>query len=99
MSNSSFSLTQLEQKNAFVRRHIGPGEQEMQSMLDAIGATSIDDLISQTVPADIALPKPIETGEGATEVQALAELKAVASKNKLTVLSLVWAITILTYPM
>ena len=83
MSNSSFSLTQLEQKNAFVRRHIGPGEQEMQSMLDAIGATSIDDLISQTVPADIALPKPIETGEGATEVQALAELKAVASKNKI----------------
>ncbi len=81
MSNSSPTLAQLEQKNAFTRRHIGPGEQEIQTMLDTIGAESLADLMSQTVPAGIELDKPIEVGEGETEVNALAALKAVAQKN------------------
>ena len=81
MSNSSPTLAQLEQKNAFTRRHIGPGEQEIQAMLDTIGAESLADLMSQTVPAGIELEKPIEVGEGETEVNALAALKAVAQKN------------------
>lgn len=83
MSNSSITLAQLEQKNAFTRRHIGPGEEEIQSMLAAVGADSLSDLMAQTVPAAIQLEKPIETGDGATEVEALAALKAVASKNKI----------------
>lgn len=83
MSNTSLTLAQLEQKNAFVRRHIGPGEEEISAMLETIGAESLDQLMSQTVPAGIALDKPIEVGEGATEVEALAELKAVATKNKI----------------
>ncbi|MCW8107114.1 aminomethyl-transferring glycine dehydrogenase [Alteromonas ponticola] len=83
MSNSSLTLAQLEQKNAFVRRHIGPGEDEIQAMLDAIGASSLDDLMEQTVPSGIQLDKPIEVGEGATEVEALAALKKVAGKNKI----------------
>ena len=83
MSNTSPTLAQLEQKDAFVRRHIGPGEDEIQQMLSVIGATSLDDLIEQTVPNGIALPKALEVGNGATEVEALAELKAVASKNKI----------------
>ncbi|NMH59161.1 aminomethyl-transferring glycine dehydrogenase [Alteromonas ponticola] len=83
MSNSSLTLAQLEQKNAFVRRHIGPGEEEIQAMLDTIGASSLDDLMDQTVPSGIQLDKPIEVGEGATEVEALAALKKVAGKNKI----------------
>ena len=83
MSNSSLTLAQLEQKNAFVRRHIGPGEDEIQAMLASVGADSLDDLMAQTVPAAIQLDKPIEVGEGETEVNALAALKAVAGKNKI----------------
>ncbi len=83
MSNASISLAQLEQKNAFVGRHIGPSEEEIQQMLDKVGASSLDDLIEQTVPKSICLDKPIETGEGATEVEALAALKATAAKNKI----------------
>ncbi|MBU2979368.1 aminomethyl-transferring glycine dehydrogenase [Alteromonas sp. C1M14] len=82
MSNSSLTLAQLEQKNAFTRRHIGPGEEEIQAMLTAVGADSLTDLMTQTVPASIQLDKPIEVGEGETEVNALAALKAVAGKNK-----------------
>ncbi|APE02767.1 glycine dehydrogenase (aminomethyl-transferring) [Alteromonas mediterranea] len=83
MSNTSPTLAQLEQKDTFIRRHIGPGKGEIEEMLSAIGATSLDDLIEQTVPAGIALPEPLKCGEGATEVEALSELKAVAQKNKI----------------
>ncbi|MEQ5808711.1 aminomethyl-transferring glycine dehydrogenase [Alteromonas sp. NFXS44] len=83
MSNSSLTLAQLEQKNAFIRRHVGPGEEEIQAMLASVGADSLDDLMAQTVPAAIQLDKPIEVGSGETEVDALAALKAVASKNKI----------------
>jgi glycine dehydrogenase len=83
MSHASFTLAQLEQKNAFVRRHVGPGESEIKSMLDVVGASSLDDLMTQTVPTSIQLEQPIQTGEGATEVEALASLKAIASDNKI----------------
>jgi glycine dehydrogenase len=82
MSLSHFSLLELEQKQDFVRRHIGPSEVEMAEMLASIGAESLDDLMQQTVPESIRLPQPLKVGEAQTEVDALAYLKTVASKNK-----------------
>jgi glycine dehydrogenase len=82
MSNQPITLAQLEQPMDFVRRHIGPGQQEIATMLDAIGAESLDDLMEQTVPAAIRLPEPLDVGIAETEVDALAQLKAVAGKNK-----------------
>ncbi|MDP5133395.1 MAG: aminomethyl-transferring glycine dehydrogenase, partial [Paraglaciecola sp.] len=83
MSLANFSLSQLEQSKDFIRRHIGPSESEIASMLDTVGAKSLDDLIQQTVPSSILSPSPLKVGEAQTEVQALAYLKSVASKNKL----------------
>ncbi|GAB3018491.1 aminomethyl-transferring glycine dehydrogenase [Bowmanella dokdonensis] len=83
MSDTNLSLSQLEQKQDFVRRHIGPGEAEMASMLETVGASSLDDLIQQTVPAAIRLPQPLKLGESQTETEALANLKAMAKKNKI----------------
>lgn len=80
-SNTPASLLELEQPNDFIRRHIGPGKGEMEEMLSFIGANSLDDLMQQTVPAGIRLPEPLNVGEAQTEVNALAELKAVAGKN------------------
>ncbi|MCE1658628.1 glycine dehydrogenase (aminomethyl-transferring), partial [Enterobacter hormaechei] len=42
----------------------------------------LDELTNNIVPRDIALPEPPAVGEGATEQQALAELKAMASQNQ-----------------
>ena len=52
MSNA-FSLTDLEQTDDFIRRHIGPDAAEQQAMLDALGANSLEDLVGQTVPQSI----------------------------------------------
>ena len=41
--------------NQFAERHIGPRQNEVKQMLEAVGVSSIDELITQTVPANIRL--------------------------------------------
>jgi glycine dehydrogenase len=76
------SLSELEQTHDFTRRHIGPSESQTQAMLNDIGAESVDALIDEIVPSDIRLADLPNIGESKTEVKALADLKAVASLNK-----------------
>ncbi|MBU2971829.1 aminomethyl-transferring glycine dehydrogenase [Pseudoalteromonas sp. C2R02] len=81
MSNAN-SLEQLEQKQDFIRRHIGPDAAQTQAMLNDMGAESVDALINEIVPADIRLADLPAIEESKSEVQALADLKAVANLNK-----------------
>ncbi len=81
-NNDSLSLAELEQTQNFIRRHIGPNAEQTQAMLSDIGAESIDALIDQIVPSDIRLADLPAIEESKTEVQALADLKKVASLNK-----------------
>ena len=78
----SMSLSQLENRSEFISRHIGSSEQQIKTMLDTVGATSLDSLMDKIVPKAILLPEPPRVGGGATEQEALAELKAIASLNK-----------------
>ena len=81
-NNDSLSLAELEQTQNFIRRHIGPNAEQTQAMLNDIGAETIDALIDQIVPSDIRLADLPAIEESKTEVQALADLKKVASLNK-----------------
>ncbi len=74
-------LAALEQHDEFIGRHIGPCASEMTAMLAAIGAASLDQLIDQTVPAAIRLPADLPLPAPRREHEALADLKAMASKN------------------
>ena len=76
------TLSQLENSGAFIERHIGPDATQQQEMLNAVGAGSLNALIGQIVPKDIQLATPPQVGEAATEYAALAELKAIAGRNK-----------------
>ncbi len=76
------SLSELEQTQDFIRRHIGPSEVQTQAMLNDIGAESVDALIDEIVPSDIRLPDLPNIEESKTEAKALADLKAVARLNK-----------------
>ena len=75
------TLVDLEQNQDFIRRHIGPDEAQTQAMLKDIGAESVDALIDEIVPTNIRLGGLPAIEESKTEVQALADLKAVASQN------------------
>ena len=77
------TLTQLAKHDEFIQRHIGPDEAETAAMLQELGVDSLEQLIAQTVPASIRLPKPLAIGDSKTEDDALSYLKAVASKNKM----------------
>lgn len=76
------TLSQLENRGAFIERHIGPDAAQQQEMLNAVGAESLNALTGQIVPKDIQLATPPQVGEAATEYAALAELKAIAGRNK-----------------
>jgi glycine cleavage system P protein (glycine dehydrogenase) len=67
----------------FARRHIGPNETEVAAMLQAIGFDGLVDLINATVPEDIRLDRELNLPNAESEAEALAELQALASKNKI----------------
>ena len=66
----------------FVNRHLGPRAGEISEMLDFVGASSMEELIEQTVPANIRLKEPLKLKEGLTERQYFREILKLASKNK-----------------
>ncbi len=66
----------------FHGRHIGPNQQTEAQMLSTIGAASRSELITQTVPGNILRQAPLDLPEPITEAEALAELRALASKNQ-----------------
>ena len=67
----------------FAPRHIGPSGEEVREMLALLGLDALDDLVDQTVPAEIRLKKPLNLGEPRGEFELLGELKAIAARNKI----------------
>jgi glycine dehydrogenase len=67
----------------FIRRHIGPSEEDQNKMLNELGFKSLDDLISKTVPENILLKEELDIGEPNSEYEALRKLKAISKKNKI----------------
>ncbi|MBD9664315.1 aminomethyl-transferring glycine dehydrogenase [Variovorax sp. VRV01] len=76
------SLQQLENAEEFLARHIGIDAADEARMLPVIGSETRAELIDGIVPAAIRRAKPMRLPAPATEADALAELKAIAAKNK-----------------
>jgi glycine dehydrogenase len=77
------TLVELENTSEFLARHIGVDAADEALMLQAIGASSRRALIEAIVPASIARSQPMDLPPPVTEAAALAELKAIAGKNKM----------------
>lgn len=67
----------------FIKRHLGPREEELGIMLQKIGVKSLDELIDKTVPSDIRLKKTLNLPKEMSESEFLVHLWNLASKNKL----------------
>ncbi|HRP97044.1 MAG TPA: aminomethyl-transferring glycine dehydrogenase, partial [Rhodocyclaceae bacterium] len=74
-------LTALEQRDAFIDRHIGPNPQEIAAMLAVLGLDSLDSLIEQTVPPGIRLDTALPLPAPRPEHEALAALREIAARN------------------
>ena len=67
----------------FVSRHIGPRNEDIKTMLETVGAPSLDALIEETIPSDIRLEKPLDLPKALSEYEYFAKIKGIAAKNKL----------------
>ncbi|MBO2583703.1 aminomethyl-transferring glycine dehydrogenase [Shewanella algae] len=76
------TLTQLEQHELFIRRHIGSDALQQQEMLNYVGAESLEDLTAQIVPGSIRLNRDLAVGEACGEAEGLAYIKGLAKQNK-----------------
>ncbi|HEY3761821.1 MAG TPA: aminomethyl-transferring glycine dehydrogenase [Verrucomicrobiae bacterium] len=78
------SLTQnfLAHPDRFVRRHIGPNAEETCEMLALLGHKNLDELVNAAVPQKIRLKKKLNLPAAKSEFDAVAELRRVASENK-----------------
>ncbi len=81
-----FLLTVQSTPTAFADRHIGARRQaDVDTMLKAIGYDSVDGLVDVAVPDSIRQDTALKLQDALTEVQVLAELRKLASKNKTAV--------------
>ena len=66
---------------SFARRHIGLSENDIKDMLAIVGADSLDELLAQTLPADIRQQVKFELPPALSEFQALARACELAARN------------------
>ncbi|MCY1718827.1 aminomethyl-transferring glycine dehydrogenase [Prolixibacteraceae bacterium Z1-6] len=69
-------------QDRFVTRHIGPRNNEIAEMLEAVGVSSMEELLEQTVPSNIRLQQPLKLNEGLSERKYFRRILDLASKNK-----------------
>jgi len=85
MSEPRRSLEDLKMRGDFVRRHIGPGEPQIEEMLGLLGLESLDELIDKAVPESIRSERPLDLEPARSERMTLSYLRKMASRNRVFV--------------
>ncbi len=67
----------------FKTRHIGIKPEDLEKMLQTIGVESLDQLIDETIPADIRLKKPLSLPIALSEFEYANEINRIASANRI----------------
>jgi glycine dehydrogenase len=76
------SLEQLEDRDDFLHRHIGPDGNEIAGMLETLGVDSLDALIERTVPTDLRSTGPFNLPPPRSERVIEAALRRMRSGNQ-----------------
>ncbi|SFW72125.1 glycine dehydrogenase [Sinomicrobium oceani] len=69
--------------DSFAVRHIGPQEDDLDKMLNVIGAESLDQLIFETIPDDILLKEKLDLPRALSENEFLYHIQKLAARNKM----------------
>ena len=75
-------MQELDPQPDFLARHLGPSEDEIASMLSAIGYPSLEELCTAVVPAAIRTDQPLKLPNPLTEVDAIAQIQQIANLNR-----------------
>jgi glycine dehydrogenase len=76
-------ITELEDNAAFIRRHIGPDDEQISHMLGLLGVDSLEALIESTVPQSIYTNEPLALPKAQSETATLKKLRGIAERNTL----------------
>ncbi len=68
--------------DSFAYRHIGPREHEVNEMLSTVGASSMEELIEQTIPQNIRLEDELNLSETLSENEFINHIRSLGRKNK-----------------
>lgn len=82
MMTPTINTTSQSVPVGFAQRHIGLSPDDIQEMLTTVDASSLEQLIDETLPDSIRQAKPLEMGEALSETQVLTHLRQLASRNK-----------------
>jgi glycine dehydrogenase len=74
---------ELSRTDTFARRHIGPDGNEIEQMLQALRAPSLETFIEAVVPEGIRTRRPLRIGAAMSEHELLAALRKIAANNKI----------------
>jgi glycine dehydrogenase len=69
----------------FAARHIGPSAEEQRRMLEAVGYSTVDELMDAAIPEVIRWHGTLDLPPAATEAEVLAELRQLADRNMVAV--------------
>lgn len=75
-------LINLNSSERFENRHQGKSEKEINQMCETIGVKNLDELIDQTIPANIRSKNALNLPKGLSEVQFGEKINQLANKNK-----------------
>ena len=67
---------------AFLDRHVGPRASDVVDMLRVVGASSLDALMAEVIPADIQRLRPLTSPTALSEHEFLRALSELASRNE-----------------
>jgi glycine dehydrogenase len=68
--------------DAFATRHIGPTEDNLNEMFKTIGVSSMEQLISETIPSEIRLKSALSLDPAMTEYEFTKHIFDLGNKNK-----------------
>ena len=85
MPQSRRSLEELEMRGDFIRRHIGPGEEQITEMLSALGLESLDALIDKAVPPAIISDDALDLAPAKSERATVTYMRRMRERNKVFV--------------
>jgi glycine dehydrogenase len=75
------SLTELENHQDFIQRHIGPTVGQQSKMARTLGYDSLESLIDAAIPNAIRRDQPMDLPDSQTEQAVIAKLRTLAEKN------------------
>ncbi len=76
---TNFNDTHL---SPFVKRHIGPSENNIQEMLKVVGCSTLEEFLSKVIPTGLRSKNFKIPFDGMTEEEVLSTLKAYSEENK-----------------